>query len=119
MGREAAVAALSCSPKHAFVFDDDVDIFDEREALWAISTRSQWDRDLIVCPGLRAHPLDPSVSVHGVGTKAALDCTRPAPPEPGLRQFYSPANRIPDHVMEQVKLEPFIPPEVLQAIPTR
>ena len=45
-GKTAAVAALSgfFDIKHAFVFDEDVDIFDEREVLLALATRFQADR---------------------------------------------------------------------------
>ena len=34
--------------KHAFVFDEDVDIFDEREVLLALATRFQGDRGLVL-----------------------------------------------------------------------
>jgi 2,5-furandicarboxylate decarboxylase 1 len=47
---------------------------------WAIATRVQGDRDLIIIPGARAKPLDPSLSVMpaGVvptGAKVGIDAT--------------------------------------------
>jgi 2,5-furandicarboxylate decarboxylase 1 len=47
---------------------------------WAIATRVQGDRDVIVIPGARAKPLDPSLAVmpHGVvptGAKVGIDAT--------------------------------------------
>ena len=52
-GKTAAAAALSgfFDIKHAFVFDEDVDIFDEREVLLALATRFQADRGLVLLPG--------------------------------------------------------------------
>ena len=118
IGRDAALAAIECRPKHAFIFDDDIDIFDERKVLWAIATRSQWDRDLIVVSDHHVNPLDPSVpDTPGIGAKAALDCTRPAPPEPGMPQWYTPVNKVPDEVMEKVKLEDYISQDELDSIP--
>ena len=40
--------------------DEDVDIFDSRDVLWAMNTRFQGDRDIVTIPGVRCHPLDPS-----------------------------------------------------------
>jgi 2,5-furandicarboxylate decarboxylase 1 len=118
-GRDAAAAALTCTPKHAFIFDNDVDIFNERQVLWAIATRSQWDRDLIVVPGLKVSPLDPSVpGIPGIGAKAALDCTMPPPPEPGMPPFYPPTNRVPEDVLERLDLTRLIRPDKLNRIPT-
>ena len=118
VGRDAGVAALQCTPKHSFIFDEDVDIFDERRVLWAIGTRSQWDRDLIVVSGIKVSPLDPSVAgTPGIGTKAALDCTMPAPPEPGMPQLFSPVNKVPDAVMGKIAIESYIPKSKLEAVP--
>ena len=74
-----------CSPpstptssiKHAFVFDEDVDIFDEKEVLLALATRFQADRGLVVVPGINGSPLDPSCARVGVGCKVGFDCTKP------------------------------------------
>lgn len=118
VGRDAALAAMQCTPKHAFVFDDDVDIFDESRVLWAIATRSQWDRDLMLATGVKVSPLDPSVAgIPGIGTKAGLDCTKPAPPEPGMPQIYSPVNKVPEPVMDRIAVEDYISNGKLEVIP--
>ena len=65
--------------------DEDVDIFDTNDVLWAMNTRFQGDRDIITIPGVRCHPLDPSScpeytgSIRDVGcsTKTIFDCTVP------------------------------------------
>jgi len=32
--------------KLAVIVDEDVDVFNEREVLWAVSTRTHWDKDV-------------------------------------------------------------------------
>jgi len=106
---QAILAAISSSEgiKHVFVFDDDINIFDESEVLWAIGTRSQWDKDLIVVPNCNSAGLDPSCEREGIGTRAGIDCTKPAPPAPFERRTF-----IPEEVMNKVSLEDYIPREL-------
>ena len=51
--RQAALLAFSAFPelKHVILVDEDVDIFDTRDVLWAMNTRFQGDRDIITIPG--------------------------------------------------------------------
>lgn len=69
--------------KTAVVVDDDVDIFNEREVMWAISTRMVADRDLLILPGVKGAHLDPvsyNESRSGRGpmtTHLVVDATRP------------------------------------------
>jgi UbiD family decarboxylase len=60
--RNAGMAALSGHPslKRVVVVDDDIDIYDAEQVEWAIATRVQPERDLIVVPGCRGSSLDPS-----------------------------------------------------------
>jgi len=80
-GKNALLAALSVMDlKHVVVVDDDIDIFDPMDVEWAIATRVQGDKDVIVIPGSRAKPLDPSLAVTppGVvptGAKVGIDAT--------------------------------------------
>ena len=78
-GKVAAASALSgfFDIKHAFVFDEDVDIFDERDVLLALATRFQTDRGLVLLPGMNGSPLDPSAPERNVTAKAGFDCTKP------------------------------------------
>ena len=75
--RQVALALLGLDPylKLAVVVDDDVDVRDEREVLWAIATRFQADRDLMVMGGLPGSLLDPS-SEGGITARMAIDATR-------------------------------------------
>jgi 2,5-furandicarboxylate decarboxylase 1 len=79
--RRALTLALSFTGvKKAVVVDVDVDPEDGQEVEWALATRFQADRDLIVIPELRGQPIDPSSKWTGEGfltTKMGLDATRP------------------------------------------
>jgi 2,5-furandicarboxylate decarboxylase 1 len=63
--------------KVVIAVDDDVDIFDLDKVMWAVCTRSQADRDLIVMPRMAAFQLDPSMPERGVMTTMGIDATRP------------------------------------------
>jgi 2,5-furandicarboxylate decarboxylase 1 len=62
--------------KHVVVVDTDVDIDDPNEIEWAIATRFQADRDLVVVSGAQGSKLDPS-SNRGISAKMGLDATKP------------------------------------------
>lgn len=79
--RRALALALSFTMvKKVVVVDVDVDPQDDQEVEWALATRFQADKDLIVIPELRGQPIDPSSRWTGEGfltTKMGLDATRP------------------------------------------
>jgi len=54
------------------VVDDDIDIYDTNDVEWAIATRFQASRDLVVMKGVGGSSLDPSAS-HTPGKKALTD----------------------------------------------
>lgn len=62
--------------KHVVVVDTDVDIHDPQEVEWAVATRFQADRDLVVIGNSQGSKLDPSTD-DGVGAKMGLDATIP------------------------------------------
>jgi len=62
--------------KHVIVVDEDVDIHNPAEVEWAVATRFQADRDLVVVPESQGSKLDPSTR-DGVGAKMGLDATKP------------------------------------------
>lgn len=62
--------------KHVVVVDEDVDVHDPTEVEWAVATRFQADRDLVVVAGSQGSKLDPSTR-DGVGAKMGLDATAP------------------------------------------
>ena len=63
--------------KLVIVVDDDIDVFDEADVMWAVATRMQPDRDLVVISGSLGALLDPSADERGVTAKLGIDATRP------------------------------------------
>ena len=63
------------------VVDSDVDIHNPTEVEWAVATRFQADRDLVLVHESQGSKLDPSTR-DGVGSKMGFDATVPlaAPP---------------------------------------
>ncbi|WP_405166631.1 UbiD family decarboxylase domain-containing protein [Nocardia sp. NBC_01499] len=85
--RQAALVALGTYSelKNLIMVDEDVDIFDTDDVLWAMTTRMQGDTDIVVIPGVSGHVLDPSQSpaynprlpARGVTAKTIYDATVP------------------------------------------
>lgn len=66
------------SLKHAVVVDDDIDISNPHAVEWAIATRAQMDRSMVVRPGELGSSLDPSADqVTRRTCKAGIDATMP------------------------------------------
>lgn len=77
--------------KHVVVVDTDVDVHDPVQVEWAIATRFQADKDLVVISGAQGSVLDPSTTVNrnatdggaipihsqGISSKMGLDATKP------------------------------------------
>jgi len=79
-GRRAIEAASrghrSC--KHIFVVDEDIDIYDPLSVEWAMATRFQADRDLVMLGRERGSSLDPSAAPETYETcKVGFDLTAP------------------------------------------
>ena len=76
--------------KHVIVVDEDVDIHNPTEVEWAVATRFQADRDLVIVPESQGSKLDPS-NRDGVGAKMGLDATKPlAAPEMHFKRIRVP-----------------------------
>ena len=79
--RNAALAALGAHPslKRVVVVDADIDVHDAEQVEWAIATRVQPDRDVIVVPGTRGSSLDPARNpADSTTAKWIIDATVPA-----------------------------------------
>lgn len=79
-GRRAIEAAFAGhrSCKHVFVVDADIDIYDPLAVEWAMATRFQGDRDLVVMERAPGSSLDPSAEpgTHNT-TRVGFDLTAP------------------------------------------
>jgi len=96
-GKNAIMAAFSAHPslKHVVVVDLDIDIYDLEQVEWALATRFQGDRDLMVIPHVRGSSLDPSGDPQtGLTTKVGFDATKPlTQPEEKFRRAEIPGER--------------------------
>jgi 2,5-furandicarboxylate decarboxylase 1 len=85
--------AVHYDVKHVTVVDTDVDVHDPTEVEWAVATRFQADRDLVVVAGTQGSKLDPSTD-GGVGAKMGLDATVPlSAPEMTFTRIRVPGQR--------------------------
>ena len=85
--RQAGLTAFAAfyELKHVIVVDDDVDLYDSRDVMWAMTTRYQGDISTVFIPGVRGHSLDPSATPEfnpalrgaGITCKTIFDCTVP------------------------------------------
>lgn len=77
--KNVIMAAFAAHPslKLVIVVDDDINIDDPYEIEWAIATRFQADRDLVIIKEARGSSLDPSADqVNLLTTKVGIDATK-------------------------------------------
>ena len=79
--QQAIMAALGTEfyTKYVIVVDEDVDIFDMNDVMWAIATRVHAEKDIVFIPGCKGAILDPTSDPETFTvTKMGIDATRPA-----------------------------------------
>ena len=76
--KNAIMAAFGAhtSMKQVTVVDEDIDVYDDRDVEWAVATRFQADRGLVVLHGVRGSSIDPSAK-DGFTSKVGIDATKP------------------------------------------
>ncbi|MGY5875570.1 MAG: UbiD family decarboxylase [Candidatus Thorarchaeota archaeon] len=66
------------SAKHVWIYDDDIDIYNEQDREWAMATRFQGDEDMLIKDREPGSSLDPSAeSGTKLTTKIGFDVTKP------------------------------------------
>ena len=106
-GKNAILAVLGADLyiKRVVVVDHDVDVFDDRQVNWAIATRCQPDRDIMIISNARGSDLDPSTAGDdGFTSKWGVDATA----KPKLEEF-TPRHGFPPEVWDSVDLESLLP----------
>ncbi|MFH1520402.1 MAG: UbiD family decarboxylase [Candidatus Micrarchaeota archaeon] len=79
-GKKAIEAAFAGhkSLKHVIIVDDDIDVDNPMEVEWAIATRVQADKDIVIKIKQKGSSLDPSADPHTYETtKMGIDATKP------------------------------------------
>ncbi|WP_258359274.1 UbiD family decarboxylase [Moorella sulfitireducens] len=77
--KNVIAAAIAADPfiKYVVVVDDDVNIYDDKDVIKAIATRLHPEQDIIIIPGAKGHPLDPTAKNGYIVTKIGIDATKP------------------------------------------
>jgi 2,5-furandicarboxylate decarboxylase 1 len=75
--KNIAMAAMTShvNIKNVIVVDDDVDIHNPADVLWAVSNRVEPRQDIFTVPNAQGHELDPGSDETGVQTKMGIDAT--------------------------------------------
>ena len=94
--QQAILAALGTEfyTKYVVVVDEDVDIFDMSDVMWAIATRVRAEKDIVMIPGCKGAILDPTSDPETFTlTKMGIDATRPVGQDFAERLVISDAQR--------------------------
>ncbi len=96
--KHAALQALASSDfiKQVVVVDDDVDVFDEQEVMWAVATRMRADEDIDIVENVKGNTLDPSVRGEVATSKMIVDATIP------VDEQYPPRLDLPEAALEKM-----------------
>ena len=104
-GKMAGLAAIAQTDqilKEVVVVDDDIDVFNEAQVQWAISTRCRFDQDIDIIPGAKNNTLDPTIApgYDVKGPKMIIDATQP------LEYAYAARVNVPDDIKAVVEDNP-------------
>ena len=75
--KNVALAAMMTyvNIKNVIVVDEDVDIYNPADVMWAVSNRVVPEKDIFYIPNAQGHELDPCSDERGVQTKMGIDAT--------------------------------------------
>lgn len=75
--KNLAMAAMTAhiNIRNVIVVDEDIDIYDPADVMWALTNRVDWTRDVFVAPEAQGHEMDPVAGARGVGPKLGIDAT--------------------------------------------
>jgi 2,5-furandicarboxylate decarboxylase 1 len=83
--------------KYVIVVDNDVDVYDDFEVLWAVATRSQPNKNIHVIDVTDGSMLDPSQEKAGLSSRAIIDATKP----PHMQNIAVPST--PENIIEKIR----------------
>jgi 2,5-furandicarboxylate decarboxylase 1 len=106
--------------KYVVVVDDDIDVASDNDVQWAVTVRSQPDRDLLLVDNARGIRMDPSAyRVPGttpqqvLTSKLGVDATKPV----GGESFPERAD-VPPAGYEELDLSTYLPLSVMERLTT-
>ena len=108
--KRAGLAAVNSAPsaKIAVIVDEEIDVYNEEEVIWALATRVCPDIDIEFIPRIAAGKLDPTaydmtrLKRGGLNTKMIIDATKPM--DTPFPTMITP----PEKLWESMKLENYI-----------
>lgn len=97
----AALSGTTLHPKIAVAVDEDVNIHDPADVLWAIANRTNPEADVFIIGGTRNHPFDIKIPQEPTGTalqrtgaKMGIDATKPPVTKPQARRGFERARPV-------------------------
>lgn len=105
--KQAALLALGAVDfvKNVIVVDADIDVFTERQVMFAVATRTQADQDVEIIRNAKGNTLDPSQTHDIMGSKLIIDATMP------LDRPFAERVAVPKFALEKFPLEQYFPRE--------
>ena len=110
-----ALSSQYLHPKVVIAVDEDVDIFNPADVLWAVNTRVNPAADVFIVDGARVHPMDPTglevvkpgslLGWSRMGSKMGIDATKPAISDAEARAQFE---RIRPLNIERIKREDYL-----------
>ncbi len=103
--RDAILAAFVCDwhLKYVVAVDEDVDIYNDSEVLWALATRTQPDKAVFIIPGAMGATVDPTVdSETKITSKMGIDATKP------FNKPFAEVCEVPLDMLNSIKLEDYL-----------
>jgi 2,5-furandicarboxylate decarboxylase 1 len=75
--KNLAMAAMTAhiNIRNVIVVDEDINIYDPADVLWALTNRVDWRQDVFQVANAQGHEMDPVANARGVGTKLGIDAT--------------------------------------------
>jgi 2,5-furandicarboxylate decarboxylase 1 len=110
--------------KQVYIVDDDIDPFSDEQMAWALGTRFQPHRDLVILDEIPGMQMDPSLDGQATGGKAGYDCTRPVGRPFAVQQLVPAAKRFTGEarhrtVEEALKAGPLFFTHIMEAVGSR
>ncbi|HEY4675334.1 MAG TPA: UbiD family decarboxylase [Candidatus Bathyarchaeia archaeon] len=104
--KNALLGAFAAHPslKHAVVVDSDINVYDSADVEWAVATRFQASKDLVVIKNVRGSTLDSSADQEtGLTSKMGIDATRPfAKPKEKFERANIPSRKRAETVLRKL-----------------
>jgi 3-polyprenyl-4-hydroxybenzoate decarboxylase len=120
----AAVFGALMHVKHVFIVDEDIDVSDNDQMDWAMSTRFQAHKDMVLMTDMLGMRMDPSLDGKPLGTKAGFDLTIPFTRRSGVDTWVPKAPRFEGKdtsrtVREAVESRPMFFTQIMDAVGSR